>query len=366
VEEARADYYTLDEYYDFTEFNFNPVSNLASLSQKIVLYVAPESLSTGTLANSLHHLVVDDLGRVTYCSQADSPSAPYDSATSKLVSEDFDTDGVVSHHFDYDYPSTTPGLLSRASGVGDPDDFSFKDKYTVDSVLFDDVLVSGVSLSGTLLENYNENARFLVLGEVQIGPAVAADNLFLYDTRLNGGGIMESRLDLAIDQQPEAIWYADVAQANTYPGMGAFMVHVPHKVLSEYGGNFTRDQVTAVFEKHMAAGGYGVIRSYGLDPVYTGLVGWSGTVQLRWPSYDSALQYRTGWSTDQKVWNYDQQFDIGPPGPNSKTWSGLSLNQQHYFSLEAWNTDDEIWEPGEVVKHRVGVNPISQPVVLGT
>tara|TARA_Y100000310_G_scaffold250742_1_gene257073 strand:- start:4573 stop:6855 length:2283 start_codon:yes stop_codon:yes gene_type:complete len=362
--EVRADYYTTDEYYDFNEYNFNPVSNLAALSQKIVLYVSPESLSTGTLTDTVHYLVVDDLGHVIYSSQAAGATAPYDFATNKLLLEDFFADGTASHTFNYNYPSTTSGLYSRASGLGLPDEFSFEDKYTVDSVLFDETVVSGVSLSGVILENHDENTHFLVLGEIEVGPSVAADDLFRYDTRLPGGGIKEENINAAIAEQPEAIWFADIAEANIYPGMASVVVHVPHEIVDTYGGAFSHDQIRAVVEKHQTGGGYAVIRSYGLDPCYTGLVGWSGVAELHWPSYGAGFDYRVGYSVDKKAWTYDELADTG--GANTKLWSDLAINQQYYFSLEAWNSDSSIWEPGEIIRHRVGVNPDSAPVVLGS
>lgn len=279
-------YYAEEKELEFL-FDFNPANNLDVLNQRVVIYVNPETVFTGELGQSVYYLLVDPLGKITFASQPLEGNS--DPATQKLLSEDFSSEGLPSHDFYYDIESTQSGLNSRVSGVNTQfiDEFSFVDKYTVDSVLLDSSTPSGTATA----QNFEDNSRFLVLADVSVGENQSIQGLTDFDIRIRGGGIKEDNYRLAIQEQPEVAWYWDSDIQRPYPAANAFMVEVPESLLSINGGRFTSEQIRDVVERHMDASSYAIIKTYGIDPVLTSLTVSSGEVTIGWPSYGSDVSY---------------------------------------------------------------------------
>jgi hypothetical protein len=329
-------YYTEESQYEFSFIDFNPVNNMDILNRRTIIYVAPETSRTGSLDASLHYLTVNTLGEVVYASQTDGAGTVTDPGTQKMLSEDFFTTGAPKYTIYYDKESTSSGLGSRvASGInpGHESDFSFIDKYTVESVL----LTSPTLPSGSAMINYEDNPRYLVLADIYVGESEAPGNLSDFDIRVPGGGIKDDNRWDALKQQAEAAWYWDFNTNRPYPGADAFMVEIPQTVLEAHGGDFTTDQVDDIVERHIAMGGYAVVKTYGVDPVITDATVGSGHISISWPSYGSSVTYNVYQSREIDIGfaqvNSSDIADV--PGGNNYTASGLIASTKYYLKLGA-------------------------------
>jgi hypothetical protein len=345
-----ATYYIEEEEYEFILVDFNPVNNLDILRERTVIYINPETSSTGDLDRSLHYLSVDPIGKIIYSSQADELGS--DPVTTKMLAEDFDADGIPTHTFYYDTPSTDAGLASRTTIGLNIDEFSFIDKYTVESRLLDETTTYSGSLSGALLDNFTENARLLVLGDISVNTNQDAGELNTFDIRVRGGGIKDTYKDTALATQAEVSWYWDIGMTRTYPGMGAFYVEVPKSIYTDFGGSYDKDQVRALIEQHMKVGGYAVVRPYGYDPVVIDTSSTSGTIGFTWPSYGPAMTYNVYLSVDNQdfvLMSGSPYIDAGPNLENTLSIPGLIPGAQYYVYVAAVN-EDGYDEAGPIVK----------------
>jgi hypothetical protein len=336
--EIYAYYYTEEDQYEFTAVNFNPVTNLDILNERVVIYTIPESTYTGELDSSIFFLKVDPVGKITYCSQVTETLGSLESSVQKLVSEDFNEAGVPSHDFYYDKTSTVSGLLSRASGVNSSyiDDLSFVDKYTVESSLF--TSQSGLLSEYAAQQNLADNPHFLVLANVYVGPSQSPNSFTKFDVRVQGGGIKSANEADAFDEQAEASFYADMNAARPVPGVGAFMVEVPQTLTIDHGGTYTTAQIKDVVKRHMSMGSYPIVNTYGLDPYITSATGGIGRFTIGWPSYveEENITYNVYFSDVS-----DRDFVLASGSPyadtspsNSVTLSGLSTQKKYYTYIE--------------------------------
>jgi hypothetical protein len=335
-------YYSIEDEYEISLIDFNPSNNTEILDKRVVFYIAPENIYTGELTKSLHYLLVNSVGKITYASQATEVlTGALDPATRKLVDEDFSTTGSPKHTFYYDKESTVSGLNSRVmSGINLPwvEEFSFIDKYTVESILF-----NGATPSGIDYQNYLENPRLLVLADITTGEHQSVEGLTTFECRVQGGGIKSDSVGLATEYQPQVSWMYDSTVPRPYPGVGTFYAQVPQTVLEDHGGLFTRDQVTDIIHRYTKMGGYGILDTYGVDPTITDVVTSSGQFKISWPSYGPTISYNIYYSTD-----IDSDFtqvnpvelsDIGLG--NDYTISGLIPGVKYYTKVEAIDSADD-------------------------
>lgn len=349
-----VNYYTEADEYDFTEVDFNPLSNVNILNQRIVIYIVPETTTTGSLSSSLHYLRVNKEGKVTFCSQARDGTGSIDGGTVKLLAEDFDTDGEPTHTIYYDKPSTASGLRWRPAdeyaGVfaGYADNISFVDKYTVKTSL-----ASKTGLSEQWLLNLQENPQFLPICEAYVGESIAPQALTELDVRVRGGGILEEHQTDALAEQPEAAWYWDDEQP--YPGAGSFVVEIPQSLLADE--TFTLADVKDIVNRHVDFAHYPVIRTYGaVKPVIvSGIVQAdlidnitvSGTVQLKWPTYGPYTTYNVYYSSlPDKQFTCHNSSELTDATPmNSYSVSNLYPRTLYYFYIEAIRDDESSYSP---------------------
>lgn len=341
-------YFTEETEYELTAIDFNPINNLNILTQRVAIYIAPETYSSGDLDRGLFYLVINSLGEIVYSNQVAENPESINPSTQKMFSEDFFADGTPRHQFFYDKTSTASGLQSRigeASEVYAPD-FSFIDKYSVESILFN----SSVTVSGHP-SNFTENPKFLILGDIYVGENQSPESLSKFDVRVQGGGLKEDNKRAALEQQPEAAWYWDLNQNRPYPSVGAFLAEIPQSVHEDFGGTFTRDQIVDVVHRHMKIGGYAIVNTYGIDPVILeeNSATTSGTIYFEWPSYGSDVSYdvylSTAIDTGFVAQNSSSISDIA--AGNSILLSGLSSSTKYYTQLGA--TKDDVESRGPVV-----------------
>lgn len=359
TDQVSVSYYTEETEYEFTTVDFNPVNNLDILNQRVALYVSPEYSLSGDLDATLYYLVMDSVGRIAYSSQADENSGGIDPATMKLLHDggagDFNTDGSPKRTFYYDIPSTEDGLASRVSGVNSSvlEEFSFIDKYTVESVLLNPAITTTGELTSNFgkLLNFQENPRFLVLADMYVGDSQSPSSLSVFDARIQGGGIKTNNIDDARAEQHEIDWYWDFNSKRPYPGIGAFKVEVPYTLLSDYGGDYDSiDAIKDVASRHIKSGGYAIVDTYGIDPVITTLSPASGEFYFEWPSYGSGVNYNVYYSTEIEshfaLWSGSPITDVSTG--NDAAISGLDIWTTYYTYLAA--IDDNGYEcPGPIV-----------------
>lgn len=322
-----ASFYSPDQKYLFTDVNFNPIDNRDILRQRVVLYLVPETSTTGALDRTLYYLLVNAIGEITYCSDATlSPSVL----------------GTV-----YDIPRVDP-------------DYSFIDRYTVESYLF---RKSGLTVSEKA--TFSANPHYLILADISVGENSSPSLVSNFDARVQGGGIKDDLTLEALRAQPEVAWYTDRGVQKPYPSVGAFYVQVPEDLLSVNGGRFTLDQVSTIVEKHMKAGGYPILRSYGIDPVITGYsVGSAeliievttlgtetygslpvgtpdpsgpGFLGVYWPSYGAGVVYNTyiSSSIDTGFAQDNSSPIVDNPSGNFYEFSGLITSTKYFVKLGA-------------------------------
>jgi hypothetical protein len=335
-------YYTEEKQFEFTSVDCNPTNNLSILNQRLVLYINPER--SVELDQSLFYLVVDPIGRIQYCSQPDDNSDGLDEATVKMLAEDFDTSGNPTHLMYYDKVSPEEALGSRVSGVNASwiNEFSFVDKYTVESQLF-----NLVSVSGAIRENFVDNPKLLIIADISIGESQRTTGFEDFDVRERGGGIVAASFNNALEEQSEVAWYWDQIQLRPYPATTSLYVEVPQSVLQEHGGRFERPDLVAAVERHMQFGGYPVIDSYGVDPTINWYTAASGSLSVAWPSYGSDRTYNVHYSSALDG-EYTQDNDTviqDVPSGNFHSVSGLNPATNYYIKVEAIDGDESSYGP---------------------
>jgi len=345
-------YYTEETEYEFTSIDLNPTNNLNTLEYKVAVYIIPETLGTGELNSSLYYLLVDPLGRIIYSSQADENSNGLDPVTQKLLLEDFSSNGAAKHTFYYDKLSTESGLTARISGITYPyiDDFNFIDKYTTESILFDRAITASGTLSSGALLNLIDNPHVLVLGDVVVGEYINPDDITIYDVRVQGGGIKEEYQDTAYLVEPGVTDYWDIGKEIPYPAGGSIYVEVPKNLHTNYGGDYTDQQIRDIIEVHLSAGGYAVLNKYGIDPVITSSIAASGLIDFSWPSYGIGQEYNIYYSADNNNFllvSGSPYIDTGIE--NNIILSGLKLQTDYYVYIAGIN-DGGYDEEGPTVK----------------
>lgn len=333
-------YYTEEDQYEFVNINFNPTNNIDIVNKRIVIYTIPETTETGTLDRTIYYLVVDQLNRIVYCSQADENSSGTDPITLKLLNKDFNVDGTPKHTFYYDKTSTEAGLLSNIeSGVNisDAQYFSFIDKYTVESILFSSLEIPTNPIKYL---NFTQNPKILVLGDIFVDNNQSVSDIQFFDLRVRGGGIKEDYVEAAIAENPEVNLHWDLATTKYFPSAGAFLVQLPQSILETYGGNFSLEQVKDIVARHISFGNYPIIKFYGINPAIINSATTTTTITISWPSYGSTRTYNIYYSK-----NIETEYVLANNTvitdnltTNTYTLTGLKPNTKYYIKIEA---DDE-------------------------
>lgn len=116
--------------------------------------------------------------------------------------------------------------------------------------------------------SYRENALFhsfhelqesglILLAKIQVRPNSSIENLTLVDIRKRGGGLKETvSKERFLKEEPGARHYWDIANwdGEPYPENGVVVVRLPSYILEDKGGRFTKAEVEAAVQKHIAFG----------------------------------------------------------------------------------------------------------------
>lgn len=235
-------YYYEEDEYEFSLIDFNPINNPSSLNTKTSIFVDPDTLSSSK-TQTLYYLRSDQSGKVI-------DSNWYGFSTES---------GILNDSRTLYYEKIPDFIHSPASGLA-----LFVGEYTTEG-------------SGVLL----------VLGDIEITEEDSPENGTVLDTRVRGGGIIESIVPDAKRLNPETNWYWDLGywDGTPYPGNSSYYIEIPVGVMEGANGIFLSNQVKEIVQRHTAAGVYPVVKAYGIDPTISGVVSGSDTITIKWGSY---------------------------------------------------------------------------------
>lgn len=350
--------YTEETNFEYTGLDFNPLSNADILKYRTIFYTIPETTGVTSFDKSVHYLLVNEDGLITYSSQADD-GLPIHNSTTRLLLEDFDTNGNPKHDLYYDNPSTASGLFYRYGGDYESfiDQFNFIDKYSVESQITYEKLATWSGLIGDneLIANFEDNPHILILGEVAVGPSINSELLSNYDVRMRGGGIKDDLESAAIDLQKEVAFYWDKNSSIPYPSACTLMIEYPRYLLEENGGEWTHDEIKQVIEKHMMFGNYPVARQYGnLDPVVTNINTnyTTNSADITWPKYEASSYNLYYWKIKENQINSITGIEESIAINNTITMSGLNTNTDYLFYIESVDSENTIYK-GPIYKFNI-------------
>ena len=245
-------YYFQEENFEFTKFNFNPISNSDALSHQISLFIDPDTASTEK-DQTLYFLKINKAGQVI---ESDWPD--FNNSIS-LYDPNGDDIGVPLYY------ESIPSFITPTG-----DEKVFVDDFTVET--------SGVV--GV--------PNFLILGDITVAEALSSENINTFDSRRRGGGVIDEQISAATELNPEVKWFWDIGSwdGTPYPGNASYMAEVPVGVLKNtVDGIFTQQQVRDIINRHTAYGVYPVSRAYGVEVLVSGIIPGESSLTLQWYSY---------------------------------------------------------------------------------
>lgn len=108
------------------------------------------------------------------------------------------------------------------------------------------------------LPNYRiEDEHLVLLGVVYVRPNSSFYSLQLTDTRSRGGGLIDKISDeIRREIEPDSDFYWDIGywDGEAYPENAVILLRLDRRILQEYGGRFTDDEVQVAVNKHVAYG----------------------------------------------------------------------------------------------------------------
>jgi len=240
--------------YELTLVDFNPISNNEALTTRTALYIDPDESGTSK-TQTLFYLKTNEAGKVI-----ESNWDQFNNETQTYAGDSLD---VYYEHIPSFLQTTTPGDPNYI----DPNTHLFIDEFSVEG-----------SMGGT----------FLVLGDITVSEAIGTQDVITIDSRVRGGGIAESELETAWDEEPEVAWCWDVGcwDGLPFPGNACYLVEVPLTIMDGAGGIFRSNDIRDIVLRHTAEGVYPVIKSYGVDIDYTEVMG-GQSIRLQWQGYNA-------------------------------------------------------------------------------
>lgn len=249
-----ATYFFEETNYELAVVDFNPVSNSESLTTRTTLYINPDRPGSSQ-TQTLFYLKTNEAGKVIESNW-----------------ENFDND---SQTYIYDglevYYERLPSFLQTTDSLEpdyiNPSTHLFVDEFSVEG---------------------NQGGVFLILGDITVSEAIGIQDLFIVDSRIRGGGIVESRIQEAWDEEPETAWCWDIGSWDgiPFPGNASYLVEIPLTVMEGAGGTFRSNDIRDIVQRHTAEGVYPVVRAYGVDIDYDSITTGQG-ITITWKGYNA-------------------------------------------------------------------------------
>lgn len=251
---VQVSYYYSEETYEYSLINFNPLLNQSALIGLTSIFVDPDTPSTEK-EQTLYYLHVDDGGKVI-----ESNYSLFDNDTELWEGKTM-------------YYEELPSFLTTASG--DVGQANYVDPNTI---------IYFISSFTTVVSGNNSN--FLVLGDISVAPNTSIEDVTTLDSRLRGGGIIETEYDNALNNNIEAQWVWDEGNWDgvPYPGNASYYIEVPVGLLTGAGGSFTQNEIKQIVDRHTAAGIYPAIEAYGVDIAIDSVIPTASGIILKWES----------------------------------------------------------------------------------
>ena len=248
---VESTYYFKEKNYEFTSFNFNPITTQDAINHRISLFIDPDTILTNK-TKTLYYLKIDQAGKVVESDWS-------------LFSNTDQVYTVDSLPLYYDaYPSFLPAGENH---------HVFIDEFSTEVT----PVTSGINTT-----------EFLVLGDISVFNAQDISEVSLIDTRQRGGGITTSGYETVLGLQPEAQWYTDRGYWDgvPYPGNASYLAEIPVDILDGTpSGIFTQSHIRDIVERHTVAGVYPLIRAYGPGVTITGIIPAISGFTVKWCSY---------------------------------------------------------------------------------
>jgi hypothetical protein len=292
-----SSYYFEEKDFEFTSVDLNPINNRDILNQRLVIFIDPDT-SISDKTTTLYYLIVNNKGKVI-----ESDWGSFVNTTQVLTN---DNPLYYSEVFDVTLEPTAEVFITNYSVEG-----------------------SGI---------------YLIVGECTIDSDLGIRDLSIVDSRIAGGGIVETKVDDAKELNPEIIWYWDEGRWDgfPYPGTASYLVEVPVEILSGAGGTFTQKQVRDVVEKHTALGVYPVVRAYGIDAFITDIEPRANSFYIKWNSYNPSTFYNIYYSANKDgPWTKSNTSLISDVSSgNSYEITGLKFGTIYYIMILGGELDN--------------------------
>lgn len=104
--------------------------------------------------------------------------------------------------------------------------------------------------------------NLLLIGSIYVRPNSSFYSLQVTDTRTRGGGILEEiSNDLRKELEPDSDFYWDIGywDGEAYSENAVIVVRLDRKLLKQFGGRFTEDEIETAVNKHIAFGTLAII-----------------------------------------------------------------------------------------------------------
>jgi hypothetical protein len=250
--EVISNYHFRETNYEFTLIDFNPISNRDATRTRVALFIHPDSATAITSkTQTLFYFKINEYGLVF---ESNWPQ--------------FDNDNQVHITGLPIYYEVAPSWVGgQFDGDGNPVYYLFVSDFSVE-------------------EN---RGIYLILGDMTVSEAQHVTEVVEIDSRVRGGGIIESRIGEAKGIQPEVAWYWDIGNWDgiPYPGNASFMVEIPAEILEGAGGTLRTNKVRDIVNRHVAFGVYPVVRAYGVEIEVTNIQLGTGSITVDWIGHGS-------------------------------------------------------------------------------
>jgi hypothetical protein len=289
------DYYYNEDYYEFTDIDFNPIRNEDILNRRVVFYIDPTD-STASLRHGIFGLDGIAIGPIEFIENED------------IFPPDLN-----------DPPG--PGMLNISQ---------FLSRTTS----------SPVSITNGIL---------FVLGYVTVGEGSSIRDLITLDTRIHGGGVKKSHIEEVEDKYPEYDFFSETGawDGKPFPGNLNYLVKVPvDGVIEGFNGSVKVDELKNTVKNHTALGVYPITKAYGPEAKFTSIdiskiTGTTtSSVKVSWKAVDDVdykLYYKNT-QTDQ--WSLGDTY-THPQGAQTPTNKVVSISKtvtldnenEYYFTV---------------------------------
>jgi hypothetical protein len=284
-----------EEFYSYRGISVNSTINSNVLNNRIVVYVKPEfttfdpggnPIPESALSKTIFHLLVDENDLILSTDETESFKTIESVSTGGGTNYLNDTNSL-SNSDDF-YTGFELEILSGPSAGRKLEIISYDDsiqrvtvaenfiatmvsetRYRINKKLndynhIDPISGSTFNYDGWLTTYLSSPYHNILLADVFAIQTLAPQSIDTTDIRIRGGGVRDENINDSLKLQDQVQWYWDVGywDGQPYPGMGAMLIELPRNILKEVGGDFSREQVQDITERHIGHGTYPLIKYY--------------------------------------------------------------------------------------------------------